>query len=126
MRAHAQAVAMLESGADLRDADLALAAASHSGEPMHVDRAFDLLERARLTEDDLARTLAEGWVDLDGFLVSDDPDAPGSLAGFCWTRVHPATDEDPELGEIFAIGVAPAHQRRASRKQARWGSSDAP
>ena len=32
---------------------LALAAASHSGEPMHVDRAFDMLERARLTEDDL-------------------------------------------------------------------------
>jgi len=69
-------------------------------------------DQGGLTEDDLARTLAEGWVDLDGFLVSDDPDAPGSLAGFCWTRVHPATDDDPELGEIFAIGVAPAHHGR--------------
>jgi mycothiol synthase len=59
--------------------------------------------------DDLARTLAEPWVDLDGFLVSDDADAPGELAGFCWTRVHPATSDDPELGEIFVIGVAPAH-----------------
>jgi L-asparaginase II len=48
-----QAVAMLECGADLRGADLALAAASHSGEPMHVDRAFAMLERANLTEDDL-------------------------------------------------------------------------
>lgn len=48
-----QAAALLEVGADLRDADLALAAASHSGEPMHVDRAFAMLERARLTEDDL-------------------------------------------------------------------------
>ncbi|WP_426572343.1 mycothiol synthase [Aquihabitans sp. McL0605] len=61
------------------------------------------------TTESLARTLAEPWVDLDGFLVSDDPDAPGELAGFCWTRVHPATDDDPVLGEIFVIGVAPAH-----------------
>ena len=69
-------------------------------------------DQGALTEDDLARTLAEGWVDLDGFLVSDDPDAPGSLVGFCWTRVHPATATDPELGEIYAIGVAPAHHGR--------------
>ncbi|HEY5880963.1 MAG TPA: asparaginase [Nakamurella sp.] len=48
-----QAIAMLECGADLQGADLALAAASHSGEPMHVDRAFAMLERAGLTEDDL-------------------------------------------------------------------------
>jgi L-asparaginase II len=48
-----QAVAMLAGGADLHDADLALAAASHSGEPMHVDRVFAMLARAGLTEDDL-------------------------------------------------------------------------
>ncbi len=48
-----QAVAMLECGAELRDADLALAAASHSGEPMHVDRVLATLERVNLTEDDL-------------------------------------------------------------------------
>jgi L-asparaginase II len=48
-----QAVAMLAGGADLHDADLALAAASHSGEPMHVDRVFAMLDRAGLTEDDL-------------------------------------------------------------------------
>jgi mycothiol synthase len=61
------------------------------------------------TPERLAATLAEPWVDLDGFLVCDDEDAPGELAGFCWTRVHPATADDPVLGEIFAIGVAPAH-----------------
>jgi L-asparaginase II len=48
-----QAVAMLAGGADLHGADLALAAASHSGEPMHVDRVFGMLDRAGLTEDDL-------------------------------------------------------------------------
>lgn len=66
-------------------------------------------DQGRQTLEDLERTLAEPWVDLTGFLVTDDPDAPGELAGFCWTRVHPATDDDPVLGEIYVIGVAPAH-----------------
>lgn len=64
------------------------------------------------TVESLEATLAEPWVDLGGFLVTDDADAPGELAGFCWTRIHPATDDDPVLGEIFAIGVAPAHHGR--------------
>ena len=48
-----QATAMLASGAELAGADLALAAASHSGEPMHIDRALAMLSRAGVTEDDL-------------------------------------------------------------------------
>jgi L-asparaginase II len=48
-----QSVAMLNSGADLAGADLALASASHSGEPMHVDRALTMLDRAGVTEVDL-------------------------------------------------------------------------
>nr|WP_240189253.1 asparaginase [Nakamurella flavida] len=48
-----QAVAMLQAGADLAGADLALASASHSGESMHVTRVLAMLERAGLTEDDL-------------------------------------------------------------------------
>ncbi len=48
-----QAVAMLLAGADLAGADLALAAASHSGEPMHVERVRAMLDRIGLTEDDL-------------------------------------------------------------------------
>ena len=48
-----QATAMLEAGAELAGADLALSAASHSGEPMHVDRALAMLERTGLAESDL-------------------------------------------------------------------------
>jgi L-asparaginase II len=48
-----QAVAMLEAGAALTDADLALAAGSHAGEPQHTERALAMLHRAGLAEDDL-------------------------------------------------------------------------
>lgn len=48
-----QAMAMLDAGAGLAGADLALAAASHSGEAMHTERVQAILDRAGLTEDDL-------------------------------------------------------------------------
>jgi len=48
-----QALAMLAAGADLTGADLALSSASHSGEPMHVQRVEQMLARLGLTEDDL-------------------------------------------------------------------------
>ena len=53
-----QGVAMLAAGAELAGADLALASASHSGEPMHTDRVTALLDRAGLTEDDLGCPVA--------------------------------------------------------------------
>lgn len=58
----------------------------------------------------LASRASEDWFDRDDFLVVDDPDRPGELAGFCWTKVHPPTDDDGALGEIYVIGVDPDHQ----------------
>ncbi|RSM43337.1 asparaginase [Amycolatopsis balhimycina DSM 5908] len=49
-----QAVGMLRSGLGFAGEDLALACASHSGEPAHVKRVLELLRAAGLTEDDLA------------------------------------------------------------------------
>jgi L-asparaginase II len=49
-----QAVAMIRAGLPLTDpADLALVAASHSGEPFHIERVRAMLRRGDLTEDDL-------------------------------------------------------------------------
>jgi mycothiol synthase len=63
-------------------------------------------EQAGMTETQLASTMAEPWFDADGFRLHD---IDGRLAGFCWTKIHPARSErgEPALGEIFVIAVDP-------------------
>lgn len=63
-------------------------------------------EQASWTLAQLLERLAADWVDLAGFLVADDPDGRG-LIGFCWTKIH--RNRSPVLGEIYVIGVDPAH-----------------
>jgi mycothiol synthase len=62
----------------------------------------------------LRQRMAAGWVELDGFLVADDPDGPG-LIGACWTKIH--RDRTPPLGEIYVIDVDPRHHGQG------WGRS---
>src|SRR6476619_3476719 len=55
----AQAVAMLRHGLDLDGELLALAAASHSGEPFHLSAVQRILASAGLDETDLQNTRSE-------------------------------------------------------------------
>jgi mycothiol synthase len=63
---------------------------------------------------ELRERMAAGWVELDGFLVADDPDGPG-LIGACWTKIH--RDRNAPVGEIYVIDVDPRHHGRG------WGRS---
>ena len=79
------------------------------------NRAFDgHPEQGGWTVEQLRERMAADWVELDGFLVADDPDGPG-LIGSCWTKIH--RDRDPVLGEIYVIAVDPRHHGQG------WGRS---
>jgi mycothiol synthase len=71
-------------------------------------------EQGDWTVDQLRERMAAGWVDLEGFLVADDPDGKG-LIGSCWTKIH--HDHVPVLGEIYVISVDPRHHGQG------WGRS---
>ena len=74
------------------------------------NRAFgDHGEQGGWTIDTFCQRQQESWFDPDGFRVLDAVDERGAttMAGFCWTKVHAATDADDELGEIYVIAVDP-------------------
>ena len=72
------------------------------------NRAFaDHPDQSGFTPDRLHATMAEPWFRPDGFRLHE---RDGRLAAFCWTQVHAPTATDPQLGEIFVIGVDPDFQ----------------
>ncbi|MDN5916411.1 MAG: mycothiol synthase [Pseudonocardia sp.] len=59
---------------------------------------------------ELEERAAEEWFDPAGFLLALD--GSGRLLGYHWTKVHPATAEEPALGEVYVLGVDPAAHGR--------------
>lgn len=66
-------------------------------------------EQGRMTLADLQARMAEDWFDPAGFLLAVR-ESDGALLGFHWTKVHAGTNGQPDLGEVYAVGVVPEAQ----------------
>ena len=67
-------------------------------------------EQGGWTGADIDERRAEDWFDPEGLFIATSADDPDTILGFHWTKVHPPTGDDPELGEVYVVGIDPNAQ----------------
>ncbi|MDF0528433.1 mycothiol synthase [Tsukamurella sp. 8F] len=74
-------------------------------------------EQGGWTQDQIAERTGSDWFDPKGLFLAVEAPRPeggpgreGRVLGFHWTKVHPAEDGEPALGEVYIVGVAPEGQ----------------
>ncbi|GGG22991.1 mycothiol acetyltransferase [Rhodococcoides trifolii] len=69
-------------------------------------------EQGGWTQDDIDQRRSEPWFDPAGLFVATPADEPNHVLGFHWTKVHAPEGADPQLGEVYVVGIDPAAQGR--------------
>ena len=67
-------------------------------------------EQGRMSEQDLAIRMSEGWFDPTGFLIATrNNGGKETMVGYHWTKVHGGAGSHghSEIGEIYVLGIAP-------------------
>lgn len=69
-------------------------------------------EQGAMSTQDLANQRSEPWFDPAGLFLAFDAEDPNTLLGFHWTKVHAGGPGEPDLGEVYVVGIDPAAQGR--------------
>ncbi len=69
-------------------------------------------EQGGWSQDDIDARTSSDWFDPEGLFLVFDRSDPDTLLGFHWTKVHPATGDEPEVGEVYIVGVDSGTQGR--------------
>lgn len=69
-------------------------------------------EQGGWSQEEIDARTSSDWFDPEGLFLVFDRSDPDTLLGFHWTKVHPATDEEPAIGEVYIVGVDTGTQGR--------------
>lgn len=69
-------------------------------------------EQGGMAEAELDDERNQAWFDPAGLFLAFADDDPDALLGFHWTKVHPAHEDEPAMGEVYVVGVDPAARGR--------------
>jgi mycothiol synthase len=69
-------------------------------------------EQGGWTQNEIDQRREEAWFDPEGLFVATPSDEPDRILGFHWTKVHAPEGADPQLGEVYVVGIDPSAQGR--------------